>query len=332
MAGMEILISRKSHLFVKFILLFVAIATLPSCYSGDDDSAEGSGDASVDSSASGSGGVGGSGAGTGGIIIPGAGSGGTGEAGGGGAGEAGSGGTAGGGAGSAGIGGAPPTDGGTAGTGGNGSGFVGNWQIVRRTVDGSQSSSLCSSQLDLTLTTWNSYTVDSDPVCDCNMSGTMTVTVSQMVWAMTSSSGQYCGSPGGTFTVDFAVSADGNTLTLTYEEGASVVDVYQRIGGGTGGQDGGATEILSCDDTNLFVCVDFTDSGIPQAERTEFCVQSQGISSASPCSTDNMVGRCLMAGPSSQTVTYFFYSDTQVPFTPETAETNCTNMRGTWLP
>lgn len=300
------------------------------CSGDDDDSAQQSGDASVGSSGSGGGGTAGGAAGTGGSSEPTAGSGASGESGGGGAAEAGSGGTAGGEAGSAASGGSPTEDGGTAGSGGDDSGFVGNWRLQSRTVDGSTTSP-CSSQLDLTLDTWNSYTVDTDPLCDCNMNGTMTVAGSQMSWVMTSSSGAYCGTISGTFVATYAVSADGNTLTLTYEAG-SVVDVYQRIGGGTGGQDGGTADILSCDDTNLFVCVDFTDTEVSQADRIEFCTQAQGTTSTSSCSTENMVGKCLISGPSSQTVAYFFYSDSSVPFTPEAAESNCSNMHGTWVP
>ena len=130
--------------------------------------------------------------------------------------------------------------------------FVGTWNRYSLTVDG-ESQSFCNARLELTETTWRSYTTGGGgEYCDCDLSGTLTAQNGMMTWVIQSVSGDWCGvaSPGDTYTFSYSVSNDGNTLTLTT---GSQVEVYTKVSGGSSGSDdsngnGGGTpgfEILS---------------------------------------------------------------------------------------
>ena len=213
--------------------------------------------------------------------------------------------------------------------------FVGSWRRTSLTVGG-MSLDFCNTQVDLTTSTWASYTTGGGAMyCDCALSGSLVWDETTMTWTNEMVTGQYCGvaAPGDVLSFSWSVDGTGDVLTFTIGD---QVETYARIagGGGGGGGDsggGGGTDAVSCDQKGSFgVCTDFVGDGWSDTDKEQFC--NMGTLQVDPCDTTGSVGACTIDGGNPKERLVQFYADATPPFDAAAAENACTNLGGTWQP
>ena len=212
--------------------------------------------------------------------------------------------------------------------------FVGSWERVGTVVDGAPSSAFCFAQLDLTATTWHSFTTGGGAeFCDCDLQGDLALEGSTMTWTNTAVEGEFCGVSAPGDVTSYAWRVDGDRLTITT---GNVTDQFQRIGtggeesdGDNNGESDGEPNSDSCDQrSSMGTCADFVGAAWDESEKERFC--TPGTLQAGACTDDNAVGSCELETGTSREHLLTFYSDGNPAFDDTMAQMTCSNLGGAW--